>query len=396
MSDHSRGLKTKDSESLPPTTTGKRETLTSRAKRFIGRELDENPEDSPSAESSSSRIGTKKSPTKRRGQVLQAQRTHRQRTQGYIRELEKEVLLLRETQDQLAAENQTLKAKVDVCVHTLHSNGIPVPDVSGPASPAYLRQKSSNLGLHQDFLSNSTYALSGDISSGADSVSIDLRDLESLEPEFLCSTTAGLTDPRQFELPKHHQAYSKISYREENQDENQHRGSPTHLGAQAGIDFILELESPCLPHIKCRYLSGEYKEKPLHSSPGLPESEVSAPEFNSGPGHVHMATTSLLHSHYVPDATHECFHVPPTAIEQLFHTSLTLDLGPDVTPIQIWANVRRISQRYPIDATMLKMIREEFAKYIRCNSFGAVCERVTANAVIAFFFPGEAFTTEWN
>lgn len=133
-----------------------------------------------------------------------------------------------------------MKAKVDVCVHTLHSNGIPVPDVSGPASPAYLRQKSSNLGLHQDFLSNSTYALSGDISSGADSVSIDLRDLESLEPEFLCSTTAGLTDPRQFELPKHHQAYSKISYREENQDENQHRGSPTHLGAQAGIDFILE------------------------------------------------------------------------------------------------------------------------------------------------------------
>lgn len=131
--------------------------------------------------------------------------------------------------------------------------------------------------------------------------------------------------------------------------------------------FLDRLESPCLPHVKYRYMSGEYKEKSLHSSSGLSESEISAPDFNSGPGHVHMATTSLLHSHYLPDATHECFHVPPTDIEQLFHTSLTLDLGPDVTPIQIWANVRRISQRYPIDVTMLKMIGEEFAKYIRCN-----------------------------
>lgn len=114
-------------------------------------------------------------------------------------------------------------------------------------------------------------------------------------------------------------------------------------------------------------MSDKYEEKSLHSSPGLPESEVSSPGFNSGPGHAHMATSSLLHSHYVPDVTHKFFHVPPTDIEQLFHTSLTLDLGPDVTPIQIWANVRRISQRYPIDVTMLKMISAEFAKYIRCN-----------------------------
>jgi hypothetical protein len=137
-------------------------------------------------------------------------------------------------------ENQNLKAKVDVCVHTLHSNGIPIPDVSGPTSPSFLRQTSPNFGSQQDLLSNSGYALSGGISStGADSVSIDLRDLDTLEPEYPCSRTAGLADPRQFELPEDQQAYHNFPYRERSQDDNQ-QGSTTHLGAQAGIDFILE------------------------------------------------------------------------------------------------------------------------------------------------------------
>lgn len=51
MSD-SRNVKAEDSEHLAPATTGKRETLTSRAKRIIGRELEDNTEESPPAESS--------------------------------------------------------------------------------------------------------------------------------------------------------------------------------------------------------------------------------------------------------------------------------------------------------------------------------------------------------
>ncbi|TID24907.1 hypothetical protein E6O75_ATG04112 [Venturia nashicola] len=268
--------------------------------------------------------------------------THRQRTQGYIRELEKEVLLLRETQGLLAVENQILKAR-----------------------------HSSNLGL-QDLLSSSTYALSGGISSGANSISIDSGDLDSLEPENPCSTTTGLTDPRQFEFTDHHQPYPNFLYREGTQDESQQGGASTHIGAQAGIDFILELESPYLPRVKYRYMSDEYKEKSLHSSPDLTGSEISAPKFNSGPRHVHMATTFLIHGHYVPVATREYFHVPQTDIEKLFHTSLTLDLGQTLHPSRFGPTI----------------ISEEFA------NFGAICERATATAVIAFFFPGEEFATE--
>jgi hypothetical protein len=279
MSEHSRRLKTEESDPSPPHAVGKRETLTSRAKRIIGRELEENPEDSPPAESScaspslprkmirkhfvilantdsienwnqeitheATRAGSSSSAVISNqfypvwAVLMSSNSTHRQRTQGYIRELEKEVLRLRETEGQLSVENQNLKAKVDVCVHTLHSNGIPVPEVSVSASPSYFRTTSSNLGSQQDLLSNSGYALSGGMSSAADSVSIDLRDLETLEPEYPCSRTAGLADPRQFELPEDQNAFMNFPYRERSHSDNQ-QGSATHLGAQAGIDFILE------------------------------------------------------------------------------------------------------------------------------------------------------------
>jgi hypothetical protein len=130
---------------------------------------------------------------------------------------------------------------VEICVHTLHSNGIPTPDVSaGPASPSFLRSTSSNVGSQQDLLSNSGYALSGGNSStGADSVSIDLRDLETLDPEYPCSNAAGMAEAPQFEHPSDQQGYPTFPYRERSQDDTQ-QGSTTHLGAQAGIDFILE------------------------------------------------------------------------------------------------------------------------------------------------------------
>jgi hypothetical protein len=98
-----------------------------------------------------------------------------------------------------------------------------------------------------------------------------------------------------------------------------------------------------------------------------PLSGSASPDFNAGPGHVFLATSTLLNSHHAEDPSTQPFEVPPTDIEQLFRTSLTLDLGPDVTPIQVWANIRRISTQYPVDITMLRILKDEFMKYVRCN-----------------------------
>jgi hypothetical protein len=42
-------------------------------------------------------------------------------------------------------------------------------------------------------------------------------------------------------------------------------------------------------------------------------------------------------------------------------------LGEDVTPVQIWANIRRISSNTRLDLVMLQSLKTEFVKYVRCN-----------------------------
>ena len=136
------------------------------------------------------------------------------------------------------------------------------------------------------------------------------------------------------------------------------------------------------------------------------------PEFNSGPGHTFTATASLINTHWDEQPTTRPFEVPPEDIDRLFQASLSLDLGPDVTPIQIWANLSRISLKYPISLQLLRVLTDEFSRYVRCNrcvytysaadhglhcaSFGTVVERSTVDRILGFFFPGETFKTTWT
>ena len=120
-------------------------------------------------------------------------------------------------------------------------------------------------------------------------------------------------------------------------------------------DISPRLERPCLPHVKYRYMMD------LQAPPG------SFPDFNSGPGHAFTATASLINTHWHEEPTARPFEVPPEDIDRLFQASLSLDLGPDVTPIQIWANLARISLKHAISAQLLRVMTDEFARYVRCN-----------------------------
>lgn len=117
------------------------------------------------------------------------------------------------------------------------------------------------------------------------------------------------------------------------------------------------LERPCLPHVKFRYMTG-YQ---------VPSFATTVPGSNAGPGHVFTATATLMNEHREECPPERPFAVSPEEIDKLFQTSLSLELGPDCTPIQIWANLTRISARYPISDQLLRIITDEFMKYIRCN-----------------------------
>jgi hypothetical protein len=163
------------------------------------------------------------------------------------------------------------------------------------------------------------------------------------------------------------------------------------------------LERPCFGHIKHAHSQA------LHFAPlgGRP-----SPDFNHGPHHVFTTSASLITSGIADDPINEPFCMPAHSLEKLFQTSLSLNLGDDVTPVQIWANIRRIAMKLSLDITLLQQLKSEFMKYARCNrcvfsrkahnagspdySFGTVIHRDTVSSVFGFFFPGEQFLTIWS
>ena len=161
----------------------KRETLASRSERVIGKPLDSE------RDISSSQPRQKKSPTRRREQISKAQRAHRQRTQHYIRELEKEVIRLREEAHDLRSTNRDLEAHLQSLRESIAGNGLTVP----PRPDVKPRMPNSSANYHE--------AKMGGSSRSRESVSVNLNGLDSVLPERansirIAEAPDGLHNPR--------------------------------------------------------------------------------------------------------------------------------------------------------------------------------------------------------
>lgn len=160
-------------------------------------------------------------------------RTHRQRTQGYIRELEKEVLRLRDSETALKAENKQLKA-------ALNQNGLSLPNGASP--PTW--RSSFSPPPDNTLLFAASSPDFGALSS-ATSVTIDLTELNVIEPEKWCSVTAAMEETRPFEIPTISPAQLS-EYETNGVMSTLRQGSVGNYGAfpalspQAAIDFVLE------------------------------------------------------------------------------------------------------------------------------------------------------------
>jgi hypothetical protein len=115
------------------------------------------------------------------------------------------------------------------------------------------------------------------------------------------------------------------------------------------------LERVCFAHIKQQFL--------VDPSPvqGIPDS-------NFGPNHVYMATTSIINHHLPHNPITQPFAVQGQDLDGLLKSSLLLDFGNDVTPIQILANIHLLAKSgWVIDNNTLKSFIQELQKYTRCN-----------------------------
>ena len=161
--------------------------------------------------------------------MLSCYRNHRQRTQGYIRELEKEVLRLRARENDLADENQTLHDQVKLLKQMLASNGIQLP--YGISSPEIM----ADLPLSND---------TSDETMAEPTVTVDLTDLSRIEAEKWCGITAAAEIPPQYVEPsKTVQSFRTTVTASQKVTTTASPGSriiSMTLSAQSAVDFVLE------------------------------------------------------------------------------------------------------------------------------------------------------------
>ena len=307
----------------------KRETLLARSERIIGKSLSEDT-DKPA-------LKPKRSLARRREQVLEAQRTHRHRTQQYIRELEKEVLRLREENNLLLERDQRRVSQLRNLKAKLVENDILINFEAEDRQPEPQSPETSA------------------------SVQIDLTWLSKVIPQGSCENHPAEIAPPVYQVPGH----------------NPQRNRPTpatRIDTETGITFILKLEEPCMGHVKHAHMG--------YSTGTTPEGI----DYNSGPGHLLNASTTIICSHATKKPAEGVMTLTESDVERLLDASARLQLDNEITPVQMWERICDAATRRPQMPIDISKLTDECSKYVYCNSFGAVMQKSTAMAILADLF----------
>ncbi|KAF1986097.1 hypothetical protein K402DRAFT_412819 [Aulographum hederae CBS 113979] len=284
--------------------------------------------------------------TRRQELNRQAQRTHRERKEMYIKALEQEVLRLKETfattareRDAIAEENRRLKELL--AAHGIHY------DLS---SPSMMRMggsfAGSTSGASQYDPSSGSTGYTSPPSVGGSSMPHPLPHLDG--------------DPKHG-IPQATQ-HSQLGDNGLNYD-------------NIGIDFVLALERPCMDHMQFLMIR----------SANSADDDTSGQEVNVS-GHAMMATCPPL-SHVIahPDENypHKMPDVGMPDLVKLLDLSSRLPLDGEITPIMAWAGIRSHPRFGGLTEGEIGVVKRDLLAKIRCYGFGAVLEEFEVRDAIS-------------
>ncbi|EHA49156.1 hypothetical protein MCOR27_008714 [Pyricularia oryzae] len=330
--------------------------------------------DAPAPKRRGPKPDSKPALTRRQELNRQAQRTHRERKELYIKALEDEVLRLKETysnvsqaKDNLSNENRQLK-------QLLAQNGISFGGAMGIAS-----------GMMDD--GSIDYASSSATGSGYGGGPASSH-TSAFTPSPLASDTAN--SQQYSRTPTGHGSLSPHPGGHHQHTNAQHH--PRH-GAQplnnpgvdyeqAGIDFVLALEKPCMDHLpwlleRGTETGGEACGHALMAScPPEPFSELT-PDIPFGYSNVKNGEL---------DSGQRTWELSKGDLNTLLDLSKRLNLDGEITPVMAWGMVLahpRLGEMTPKD---FKKLTEELCGKVRCYGFGAVMEEFEARDAIENVF----------
>ncbi|KAI8940151.1 hypothetical protein NX059_003862 [Plenodomus lindquistii] len=284
--------------------------------------------------------------TRRQELNRQAQRTHRERKELYIKALEQEVLRLKDTfaatareRDAFAEENRKLR-------ELLMAHGISLDLISPTNSVG--RVGSSNYG-----------SSSGSVSGyGPGSASTGYTSPPSVQHRGSMSQDGMGQQP----LPMQQQAHHTVPHQQNGLDYD-----------QLGIDFVLTLERPCMDHMQFLMVRAHDADETI-SGHAL---------MATAPPDAHIANCpEEKYPHQMPDVT-----MPD--LLKLLDLSNRLPLDGEITPIMAWAKILQDEKFGELSKEDIGFIKDELLAKVRCYGFGAVLEEFEVSDALMTIYAGK-------
>ncbi|KAH8674645.1 hypothetical protein BGZ60DRAFT_372670 [Tricladium varicosporioides] len=281
--------------------------------------------------------------TRRQELNRQAQRTHRERKELYIKALEQEVIRLKENFTDVSRSKETLAEENRQLKQLLAQHGIPWNGTGGV----------------EELQNGTGYTSSGSISGSY------AQDSQTYSPPPGANATmANAQYQNQI-------AQTGMNGRSMAQQQIQ----PGVDYDQAGIDFVLTLERPCMDHLG--FLVGRANESEdlfsghamMASCPPVPEPEETMP-FGHGPRHGH-------------GNAQKTWDLSKSDLANLLDLSKRLNLEGEITPVMAWGMVLGHPRFSELRLQDFEKMALELRGKIRCYGFGAVLEEFELRDALA-------------
>ncbi|KAK2764494.1 hypothetical protein FQN54_009189 [Arachnomyces sp. PD_36] len=328
---------------------------------------------------------SKPAQTRRQELNRQAQRTHRERKEQYIRTLETDISRLREgySNDMNAAhfslqqQREALQAQEEennILKEILASNGIPYEaelarrKAARQAENPGFSQAGSTSGTHSSEPRSNSALLTTPGTTVSSNTSPSASGVEYVDPKH-----GGGAYPQ----GGYHAAQSEQPGISEYPGPMTQMGQidqvPASLGAempgifeadpQLGIEFILTLENPCRDHIeplsRCAALDGIENKDRIYSGHAL---------MACAPPPSHLETPP--DNHY----PHQTYDLPHANLSTLLNLSRQLVTDSQYTPIMALQSLKAHNMYQSLTRDDIIRMREDLVAKVRCYGFGAVVE----------------------
>jgi hypothetical protein len=278
--------------------------------------------------------------------VAEILRTHRERKDFYMKNLEAEVVTLREkdvAHDHIVIG---LKRKIIDLNRILTANGIPIPPgLVHIESP----QASIAVQMQADGVPNVRATMPTLTTTHSQSWS---------QSDTMPSTTVSNTDVSDlactYDQMKFGSGSQVPSLPTQRDTTAQRRGHQHDLdAAQIAVDFVLDLERPCLSHHGPEVHNGEFSgHKLMVQTPIMAHSNTPRPVFNLKPGGQIPASASWT--------------VPAVEVERLLNLSSRLSLEGEITPIEAWQKIKQHPGFASLDRDGLEQLKTILLPEVQC------------------------------